>query len=50
LLQNTPSIAMDTDGAAFCSQSLPLLQHKARNPFPGRKSAADCFVLGMHGS
>jgi len=37
---------MDTDIAAFCSQSLRPLQHKARNPFPGCKSAADCFVVG----
>ena len=47
LLQNTPSIDMDTNGAAIYSQSLRLLQHKARNPFPGCKSAADCIVVGM---
>lgn len=40
LLQNAPSVDMDADGAAIYSQSLRLLQHKARDSFPGRESTS----------
>jgi hypothetical protein len=45
LLQNTLSVDMDTNGVAIYSQSLRLLQQKARDSFPGCKSTSSRSFL-----
>jgi hypothetical protein len=35
LLQDSPSVGVDADARAICSQAPRLLQHKTSNPFPG---------------
>ena len=35
LLQDSPSVGVDADARAICSQTPRLLQHKTSNPFPG---------------
>ena len=34
-LQDSPSVGVDADARAICSQTPRLLQHKTSDPFPG---------------